>query len=140
MQSTGLTHRWKAELMEQSVNNCDGSQKTLISLKHSLFGSKNIAVLLEYTIYFTLTSSINMFFLEKIQMIKMEFPPLETYSVIDIDIIMPVCTAVFDTFQAITCIINKLNITTCGLDRRSSDPTFPILFCRVLFQNPVNYC
>ena len=67
-------------------------------------------------------------------MIKMEFPPLEAYSVIDI--IMPVCTAVFDTFQAITChvlssIINKLNTTTCGLDRLSSDPTFSIF---VLFR------
>ena len=34
---------------------------------------------------------------------------------------MPVCTAVFDTFQPISCdvlssIINKLNRTTCGLD------------------------
>ena len=34
---------------------------------------------------------------------------------------MPVCTAVFDTFQSLSCdvlasIIHKLNRTTCGLD------------------------
>ena len=54
----------------------------------------------------------------------MEFPLLEAclpaYSFVDIDTIMPVCTAVFDTFQPLSCdvlasIIHKLNRTTCGL-------------------------
>ena len=54
-------------------------------------------------------------------MIKMEFPLLEAclpaYSFIDIDIIMPVCTAVFNTLQLLSCnglssIINTLNKTT----------------------------
>ena len=60
-------------------------------------------------------------------MIKMEFPLLEAclpaYSFVDIDIgvIMPVCTTVFDTYQPLSCdvlssIIHKLNRTTCGLD------------------------
>ena len=66
-----------------------------------------------------------MFFIEKIHNIKMEFPLLEAclsaYSFVDIDTIMPVCTAVFDTFQPLSCdvlasIIHKLNRTTCGLD------------------------
>ena len=55
----------------------------------------------------------------------MEFPLLEAclpaYSFVDIDTIMPVCTAVFDTFEPLSCdvlasIIHKLNRTTCGLD------------------------
>ena len=55
----------------------------------------------------------------------MEFPLLEAclpaYSFFDIDTIMPVCTAAFDTFQPLSCdvlasIIHKLNRTTCGLD------------------------
>ena len=55
----------------------------------------------------------------------MEFPILEAclpaYSFVDIDTIMPVCTAVFDTFQPLSCdvlasIIHRLNRTTCGLD------------------------
>ena len=115
----------KAELMEQNVINCEGDQKKLFSLIHSLFGSKKITVLPEYTSSFTLASSINMFFIEKIHNIKMEFPLLEAclpaYSFVDIDTIMPVCTAVFDTFQPLSCdvlasIIHKLNRTTCGLD------------------------
>ena len=48
-------------------------------------------------------------------------PCLPAYSFVDIDIIMPVCTAVVDTFQSISCdalssIIYKLNRSTCGLD------------------------
>ena len=60
----------KAELIKQRVNNCE--------CDHSLFGSKKIAVLPEYTSCFIWESSINMFFIEKIQIIKMEFPFLET--------------------------------------------------------------
>ena len=55
----------KAELMEQSVINCDGDQKKLVSLIHSLFGSKKITVLPEYISSFTLASSSNMFLLRK---------------------------------------------------------------------------
>ena len=55
----------------------------------------------------------------------MEFPLLEVclsaYSFVDIDTIMPVCTAVFDTLQPLSCdvlasSIHTLNRTTCGLD------------------------
>ena len=43
------------------------------------------------------------------------------YSFVDIDIIMPACTAVFDTFHPLSCdvlssLISKLNKTTCVLD------------------------
>ena len=47
----------KAELMEQNVINCD--QKKLFSLIHSLFGSKKITVLPEYTSSFTLAGIFN---------------------------------------------------------------------------------
>ena len=66
-----------------------------------------------------------MFFNEKIHKIKMEILLLEAclpaYSFVFIYTIMPVCTAVFDTFQPLSCdvlasIIHKLNITICGLD------------------------
>ena len=101
----------KAELMEQRVINCEGDQKKLFSLIHSLFGSKKNTVLPEYTRYFTLASSINMFFIEKIH-IKMEFPLLEAclpaYLFVDIDTIMPVCTAVFDTFQPLYGMIRRV--------------------------------
>ena len=114
----------KAELMEHRIINCEGDQKQQFSLIHSLFGSKKITVLPEYTSSFTLAFSINMFFIEKINKIKMEFPLLEAclpaYSFVGIDTIMPVCTAVFDTFQPLSCdvlarIIHKLNRTTCNI-------------------------
>ena len=43
------------------------------------------------------------------------------YSFVDIDILMPACTAVFDTFHPLSCdvlssLIRKLNKTTCVLD------------------------
>ena len=115
----------KAELMEQSVINCEDDQKKLFSLIHYLFGSKKISVLPDYTCSFTLASSINMLFIEKIHNIKIEFPLLKaclpTYSFVDIDTIMPVCTTIFDTFQPLSrdvlvSIIHKLNRTTCGVD------------------------
>ena len=115
----------KAERMEQRVINCEGDQKKLFSLIHPLLGSKKFTVLPEYTSSFTLASSITMFFIEKINNIKMEFPLLEAclpaYSFVDFDTIMHVCTAVFDTLQPLSCdvlasIIHKLNRTTCGLD------------------------
>ena len=46
----------KAELMEQRVTNCKCDQKKLFSLIHSLFGSKKIIVLPEYTSSVTLAS------------------------------------------------------------------------------------
>ena len=49
----------KAEIIDQIVTNCEGDQKKLFSLIHSLFGSKKVTVLPEYTSSFTLTSSIN---------------------------------------------------------------------------------
>ena len=111
--------------MEQRVIDCEGDQKKLFSLIHSLLGSKKNTVLPEYTSSFTLASTINMFFIDKINTIKMEFPLLEAclpvYLFVDIDIIMPACTAVFDTFHPLSCdvlssLISKVNKTTCVLD------------------------
>ena len=111
---------------EQRVIDCEGDQKKLFSLIHSLLGSKKNTVLPEYTSSLTLASTINMFFLiDKINIIKMEFPLLEVclsvYSFVDIEIIMPACMAVFDTFHPLSCdvlssLISKLNKTTCVLD------------------------
>ena len=67
----------------------------------------------------------------------MEFPLLEAclpaYSFVDIDTIMPVCAAAFDTFQPLSCdvlasIIHKLNRTTCGLDPFPTKLLYIIMF------------
>ena len=52
----------KSQLMEQRVIDCEGDQKKLFSLVHSLLGSEKNRVLPEYTSSFTLASTINMFF------------------------------------------------------------------------------
>ena len=115
----------KSELMEQRVIDCEVDQK-LFFLIHSLLGSKKNTVLPEYTSSFTLASTINMSFKDKINTIKMEFPLLEAclpvYSFVDIAIILPACTAVFFyTFHPLSCdvlssFISKLNKTACVLD------------------------
>ena len=61
----------KAELMEQSVINCEGHQKKLFSLIHSIFGSKKITVLPEYIIALSLQSTC--FLLRKFKMSKWNF-------------------------------------------------------------------
>ena len=63
----------KAELMEHNVINCEGDQKKLFSLIHSLLGNKKITVLPEYTSSFTLASSINMFLMRKFIISKFNF-------------------------------------------------------------------
>ena len=116
----------KSERMEQRVTNyCECDMEKLFSLINSLFGIKIITMLPEYTSSFTLASTI---FIENINIIKMEFSLLGTCgtclpvnSCVDIDRIMPACTAVFDTFQILSCyvlsgIICKLNKTTCVKD------------------------
>ena len=92
-----------------SVINCEGDQKKLFSLIHSLFGNEKITVLPEYTSPFTLASSINMFLLRKFIRSKWSLLKacIPAYSFVDIDTIMSVCTAVFDIFQPLSC----------GLDR-----------------------
>ena len=66
-----------------------------------------------------------MFYIDKINTIKMEFPLLEAclpvHLFVDIGILMPACTAVFDTFHPLSCdgfssLIRKLNKTNCLLD------------------------
>ena len=81
------------------------TRKKMFSLIHSLLGSKKSTVLPEYTSSFTLAPTVNMFFIDTINTIK--FPLLEAclpvYSFVDIDIIMRVGTAVFDTFHPFSC-------------------------------------
>ena len=72
-----------------------------------------------------------MFFIDQINTIQMDFFPSgrmftsvffqQYYSFVDIDIIMPACRALFDTFHplsydVLSSLIRKLNKTTCVLD------------------------
>ena len=72
-----------------------------------------------------MASAINIIFIDTINTIKMEFPLLEAcltvYSFVDVNIIMPACTAVFYSFHLLSChvlssLIRKLNKTNRVLD------------------------
>ena len=77
---------------------CD--QKKLFSLTHSLFGSKKYHSVARIYQLFYFSIFNQHVFIEKIHKTKMEFPLLEAclpaHLFVDIDTIMPVCTAVFD--------------------------------------------
>ena len=83
----------KSELMDQG--SLIVKMTKMVSLIHSLLGIKKSTVLPEYTSSFTLASTINMFFIDIINTIKMEFPPLEAcltvYSVVDNNACMHCC-------------------------------------------------
>ena len=108
----------KSELMGQRVIDWEGDQKKLFSLIHSLLG-KEYSVARIYQLFGIYNKYV---FIDNINAIKMEFPLLEAclpvHSFVDIDIIMPTCTAVFDIFHplssdVLSSLISKLNKTTC---------------------------
>ena len=106
----------KAELMEQRIIKCESEPKKLFSLIHSLFWSKtnHSADIIYYFFYFGI-------FNKHVLMRKFMMMCLPAYSFVNINIIMPVCTSLFDTFQPLSCvvlssIIHKINRTTCGLE------------------------
>ena len=83
--------------MEQRVIDCEGDQKKLFSLIHSLLGNNKNTVLPEYTSSFIWASTINMFFIDKINTNKMEFPLLEACLQ---------CIHLLILFDIIRCIVN----------------------------------
>ena len=70
----GAISKRKSELMEQRVIDCEGDQKKMFSVIHSLLGSKKNTVLPKYTSSFTLASTINMFLYIKLVLLKWNFP------------------------------------------------------------------
>ena len=78
----------KSELMEQRVIDCEGDQKKLFSLIHSLLGSKKNTVLPEYTSSFTIMPACT--------------AVLDTFNPLSCDVL--------------SSLISKLNTTTCVLD------------------------
>ena len=62
-----------SKLMEQRVNYSEGGQKKILSLIHHLLEIKKIAGFPEYTSSFTLASSIYMFLLRTVTLLKLNF-------------------------------------------------------------------
>ena len=115
----------KAELIQRKIIDCNGNQKKLFKIIDSLLGRKKQQVLPEYSCALSLASMINTFFLDKISLIRADFPLLEPtlkpYSFDSIDSILPHCTTIFDHFVPLTSvellkIISVMNKTTCVSD------------------------
>ena len=69
--------KFKAELIKKKITDCNGDQKKLFKVIDSLLGRKKQQVLPEYSCALSLASVINTFFLDKISMIRADFPLLE---------------------------------------------------------------
>ena len=111
----------KAKITQQKISDCNGDQKNY----SKLLGRNKTTVLPECSDPAALTSTINTFFIDKIDKIRTEFPLLEVnlppFSFVDMDSIMPVCSASLDHFEIVTVeeltkIISCMNKTTCKSD------------------------
>ena len=100
-------------------------RKKLFKIMDLLLGRKKQHVLPEYSCALSLASMINTFFLDKISLVRADFPLLEPtlkpYSFDSIDSILPHCTTIFNHFVPLTSvellkIISVMNKTTCVSD------------------------
>ena len=69
----------KAKITQQKISDCNGDQKKLFKIVDPLLGKNKTTVLPEYSDPATLASTINTFFIDKIDEIRTEFPLLEVY-------------------------------------------------------------
>ena len=96
----------KAKLTQQKITDCNGDRKKLFKIVDPLLGRTKTTVLPEYSDPATLASTINTFFIDKIDKIRTEFPLLEVdlppFSFVDMDSIMPIYTANCDHFDIVT--------------------------------------
>ena len=95
-----------AKLTQQKISDCNSDEKKLFKIVELFLGRNKTTVLPEYSDPATLASTINTFFVDKIDKIRTEFPLLEVdlppFSFVDMDCIMLVCTASLDHFDIVT--------------------------------------
>ena len=95
----------KAKLTQQKISDCNSDQKKLFKIVDLLLGRNKTTISPEYSDPATLASTINTFFIDKIDKIRTEFPllnfDLPPFSFVDMDCIMLVCTASLDHFDIV---------------------------------------
>ena len=90
----------KAKITQQKISDCNGDQKKQFKILDPLLRTNKTTVLPEYSDPATLASTMNTFFIDKIDKIRIKFPLLEVdlppFSFVDMDSVMPVslCTLV----------------------------------------------
>ncbi len=115
----------KTNVIQTKIADTKGDQKQLFKIVATLLGRKRQIVLPEYHDPATLASRFNLFFMDKIDKIRAEFPLLESslppYSFESMDSVLPTCTTILDNFSLVTKeelikIISTMNKTTCASD------------------------
>ena len=92
----------KTQTIHKRITDSNGDQKKLFNIIKTLLGRQNKLVVSDYSDPITLVSTFNMYFIDKIANIRVEFPLLESslppYSFGSMDSIMPTCANLFDRF------------------------------------------
>ena len=95
----------KTQTIHKRITDSNGDTKLLNIIK-TLLGRQKKLVLPDYSDPITRASTFNMYFIDKIANIRVEFPLLESsltpYSFGSMDSIMPTCANLFDRFTMIT--------------------------------------
>ena len=96
----------KTKVIQKKIVDSKGDHKQLFKIVETLLGRTKEIVLPKYQDPASLASRFNMFFMDKIDKIRLEFPLLESnlpsYSFESMDLILPTCTTVFDKFTLVS--------------------------------------
>ena len=117
----------ETKVIQKKIVESKGDQKQLFKIVETSLGQTKQIALPEYHDPASLQSRFNIFFMDKIDAIRLEFPLLESnlpsYSFESMDSILPSCTTVFDKFALVSKeelikIISVMNKTTCMVGHR----------------------
>ena len=97
----------KSARLQKKISDCNGDQKKqLFKIVDTLPGRNNQTTLQKYDSPLIMASVMNIFFIDKIDNIRAEFPLLEAnlpcYSFLSMDSIMPICTTTLYHFDRVT--------------------------------------
>ena len=115
----------KTKVVQKKIVDSKGDQKQYFKIVEILLGRTKQTVLPEYQDPASLASRFTMFFMDKINKIRLEYPLFESnlpfYSFVSMDSILPSYTTVFNKFALVSKeelirIISFMNKTMCASD------------------------
>ena len=96
----------KSVILQTKISDCNGDQKKLFKIVDTLLGRNKEATLPKYDSPLNMAFVMNIFFIDKIDNIRAEFPLLEanlpTYSFLSVDSIMSMCPTSLYHFEPVT--------------------------------------
>ena len=98
--------RSKSFILQKKISDCNGDQQKPFKIVDTLLGRNKEATLPKYDSPLTMASVMNIFFFDKIDNIRAEFPLLEanlpSYSFLSMDSIMSMCPTDLYHFDLVT--------------------------------------